>query len=337
MIILRPARKNDLTALSKCAFSSGLGITHLPPDKTILEQKLQLSIDSFQKEVIVPHTEEYLFVLTDSKTDELYGTSAIFARTGSTAPCPSFRIAHILPLPDEFPPLCDDRLLVPEHLICGPTEIGGLYILPEHRKAGLGKLLSLSRFLFIHAFKNRFDSFIIANMRGIIKDNNSPFWDALGRRFINLELNEIMKMRIKSEAEIINLLPKYPIYANLLPLEARDVIGKVHPNTVSAYSMLVQEGFLPIQRIDPFDGGPFLGTESKNINTIKNSREALIKVITPYDIKSESFIISNKKIDFRACCGELKFHREDQVEIHTDLAEALELSLGDSIFYTTKC
>ena len=59
-----------------------------------------------------------------------------------------------------------------------------------------------------------------------------------------------------SKAFIAELMPKFPLYSCFLSEDARNVIGKVHPDTEPALSMLKSEGFSYQGYVDIFDAGP---------------------------------------------------------------------------------
>ena len=52
--------------------------------------------------------------------------------------------------------------LVEEHN--GPCEIGSLFLHPDYRRNGTGRMLSASRFLFMAEHKHRFETQVIAEM-----------------------------------------------------------------------------------------------------------------------------------------------------------------------------
>ena len=55
---------------------------------------------------------------------------------------------------------------------------------------------------------------------------------------------------------IADLMPKTPIYVDLLADSAKAVMGQPHPSGRAALRMLEQEGFTFDRYIDIFDGGP---------------------------------------------------------------------------------
>ncbi len=66
----------------------------------------------------------------------------------------------------------------------GSSELCTLFLDPDWRKEGNGYLLSKSRFMFMAAFRDKFNDKVVAEMRGVIDEHGySPFWQSLGKRF----------------------------------------------------------------------------------------------------------------------------------------------------------
>ena len=77
MMIFRRVSIADVDSLLQLAIASGFGMTTLPKDPDLLQQRIQWSVDSFAKAVEWPIHEYYLFVLEDSETGQVVGTSGI--------------------------------------------------------------------------------------------------------------------------------------------------------------------------------------------------------------------------------------------------------------------
>lgn len=333
MLVIRPVTLKDLAGVEKCSVTAGPGLSHLPKSHNAIESKVYTAIQSFAKEVTKPESEEYLFVLADHKTGEIGGTCGIYSRTGTPVPFYAYRIEHAPPLPNGLPGPTENRIL---HVKCyqgGPSEICALYLLPEFRKEGLGKLLSLNRFLFMANHPHRFTHDIIANMRGVIDQHTSVFWECVGRHFLNLPFEEVMALRAASEQFVPYILPQYPVFVTLLPAEVGPVIGATHPNTKPALNMLLHEGFQYIEEIDPFDGGPIISAEMHNIRSVKNSIVGHIEKISSAPLASGKYIVSNTRIDFRACYSPLISTPDHLLTIPEDVAEALQVQMGDALRY----
>src|SRR5207244_11992184 len=142
------------------------------------------------------------------------------------------------------------------------------------RRGSNGALLSKSRLLFIAEFADRFAPKVIAELRGRLEpDGLSPFWEGLGRHFFAMEYSTADYLTgIGQKAFIAELMPKHPVYVNLLPAAARDAIGVVHVDAAPARAMLEQEGFRYERYVDIFDAGPTVECFRETIDAIRRSQ-----------------------------------------------------------------
>ena len=213
----------------------------------------------------------------------------------------------------------------------GPTEIGSLFLSPDYWGAGHGRLLSLSRFLFMAEFKERFENEVVAEMRGVVdKQGKSPLWSALGSHFFQIDFPKAETLSSQSKKFIADLMPKHPIYIPLLPKDAQDVIGKVHQNTQPALTVLEKEGFKFCQLVDIFDGGPTLHCNLVEIRAVKKSMAGTVQAIETEVQNGKQQLLSNASLDFKACLGDTNWI-QDQVTIDQVTALRLGLKLGDRI------
>lgn len=332
MIVVRPICHRDREDFINFSFTAGIGMTSMPKHREILEKKIIESEKAFAKDVQQPGNENYLFVLEDLSTKTIGGTCGINAKTGVDQPKYFFHIENEL----EHPPLSNIPNIPVMRGIChreAPSEICSLYLLPEFRKEGLGRLLSLSRFLFAAAHLHRFDTTIYAEMRGFVdKNQNCPFWEGIGRHFLDLDYVSLMRQRDLGNFDVVQIVPKYPIYISLLPKEVQEVIGKIHTNTWPAYHMLTEEGFYLTDDIDIFDAGPKIEAETKEIRTIKTSCMGTVAEITRNPVESIRYIISNHRLDFRACYSTLQKGGKG-ICLPAESAEALQVKVGDIVRY----
>jgi len=337
MMVIRPIRESDQEAFEKFAMAAGTGVTSLPKNSSLLRKKVLRSVASFASQE-PPGEGLYIFVLQDIETGDLGGTAAIDAKTLGSEDGYFFRVEELVHPKSKLPMPKHIRILQPIQRRTFASEVGGLYLLPKFRQGGLGKLLSFSRFLFIAGFPERFHTTIISEMRGKIEKNNtSPFWDAVGKNFLNLPFARMLAEVAMDHSIIPKIMPQFPIYISLLPLAAQRAIGKTHKNTKAALNMLLSEGFLPTTEIDIFDGGPKLAAQTSQIRSIANSKTAVIRAISIQPPDGTRAIISNENVDYRATYGTLKEHEEDSsVSIHHDLASILNVRQGDTIRYVVK-
>ena len=333
MRVIRPVKLSDLKALQSFAERSGVGMTHLPNQETLLRSKLQNSIASFTTPSGPLPKGDYLFVLTNSDGDQPGGTCGINASAGSIDPFHVFSVEKMPSLSPRIPPSSENRLLKLKAYQNGPTEICALFLLPELRSGGWGKLLSWSRFLFMASFPDRFQSVSFANMRGFIENNSSIFWDGLGRCFLNMDFAEMMKFRLSNQIQASEIFPNFPIPVALLSKQAQQAIGEVYAQSKPALAMLLAEGFAYAHEIDPYDGGPIIKANTADILAVKNSVIGTVSQIEPTEQDSRQAILCNAKLDFRACYGSVKVISGNNIALANDVASALQVNVGDNVRY----
>lgn len=335
MYIIRPITEKDAEDFVSIAFHAGIGMTSMPKNREVLLELVANSINAFNKEIHSPGRERYLFLLENTDTGEIVGTCGIAAKTGLLRPLYFYRVEthyknpSFISTPQKIPIM---RVVRYDR---APTEICSLFLLHKARVGGLGKLLSLSRFLFIATHPSRFDKIIYAEMRGYIDSNNiSPFWEGFGRHFVDIKFEELMHIRDMESIDVSQALPAHPIYLNLLPKEVKESIGKVHSATVPALQMLIQEGFSLTEEVDVFDGGPKIEAETKEIATIKQSKISKISEIVDKFSEEEHHLISNERLSgFRACLGTVKVKDDHSVILDKETAHALQVEIGNFIRY----
>jgi arginine N-succinyltransferase len=274
---IRQSYREDVDQI--LAVAEHLDTVNLPADRKHIEGILDRSERSFIEELPAPER-EYVFVLEDLDAKKVVGTSMIHAQHGTRrAPHIFFRVEN-----DERYSYTLDRYFVHPVLRIGynydgPTEIGGLIILPEYRgnPEALGKALSYVRFLFIRMHRAVFRNEVLSELLPpLTDDNTSLLWEAVGRKFTGLTYQEA-DLLSKDNKEFINaLFPDDPIHVELLPPEVRAVIGVVGPETRGVEKILRRIGFQYANQIDPFDGGPHFCAKTDDITLVRNAREATI-------------------------------------------------------------
>jgi len=335
MQVIRPIKKSDFDALKQIAIESGHGFTSLPVNDEQLSEKIQRAEISFNKSVSSPGDEGYLFVLEDTQTGEIIGTTAIEAAVGMNVPLYHYHksksVHHSKALgvynTVEVLTMCNDYT--------GASEICTLFLREAFRKGLAGRLLSRVRFLFMAEHPTRFADTVIAEMRGVSDEQgHSPFWEWLQEHFFSIDFPEADHLiGIGSKGFISELMPKHPIYANLLSDKAQAVIGQVHEKTKPALRLLEKEGFEHRGYVDLFDAGPTVESKLNKIRSVKESINS--KVTISDDISNETvFAICNTSIaDFRATfTPQVKYIKEQGITvISPEVAKALNVSEGDSI------
>jgi arginine N-succinyltransferase len=333
MLVLRAIRDNDFAGLVALARTIDGTLTTLPPDEEFLRDRVDEAVRAFRPGVKRPGGEFYLFVLERLDTGEVVGTSGIASRVGGFDPFYSYEIRRERFVHAPLKIAKEIAVLHLKEVHRGPSEICSLYLRADCRRAGAGRLLSLSRFVFMAAFPMRFDATVIAEMRGYIdQEGRSPFWESVGRHFFEHDFYQADALAgIGNKAFIADLMPRHPIYVPLLPPAVQAVIGRVHHDTEPALSMLLAEGFQPTNEVDIFDAGPQLRAELAAVRTVRDVRNATIAAVED-DLAGQPHLLANGRIDFRACIGAVTT-QESGVALTRATCAALHLQLGDRVWY----
>lgn len=335
MMLIRPVTLDDLDPLLNLSKQAAFGLTTLPKDRAYLEKRINQSVDGFSKLSNEPAGEAYLFVLENTQTREIVGTTGVVSKVGGFEPFYAFNLetSHHESKQLKISKDIHTLHLVKEH--DGPCEIGSLFLSPNGRGKGLGRLLSLSRFLFMAEFPTYFDDQVIAELRGVIDENgHSPFWDAVGKHFFEVDFPTADYLSILNKRFIAELLPEHPIYIPLLPIEAQKVIGQVHPNTEPALKLLQGEGFRKNGQVDIFEAGPTVIANRDEIRSVKQSRRAKVSKIVAEIPDESQYIISNTNRHFHATLSPMTIEG-DSVMLTTETAACLNVGVGDNIRYVS--
>ena len=334
MFLIRPIKENDLDQLMTLLEESGHGLTSLPQDENVLKAKILHSERSFKHRADGPNGETYLFVMEEVYTGKLVGVSGLISKIGGFDPFYFYRVMTEKRSSKMLNIEKDIKSLHMEKVHSGPAEICSLFLAPKYRNSQNGRFLSLSRFLFMAENEKYFEDTIIAEMRGRVDDQGqSPFWSAVGKKFMDIEFFEADYLSLKSKKFVEELLPDYPILVDLLPKEAQEVIGEVHEQTVPARRILEKEGFRFNGLVGIFEPGPVLEAKLSEVRAYKESKVIQIGEIAENSFEAETFIISTHGADdkFKTCLGVLDLMPDGTAKITAVTATVLKLKLGDSL------
>ncbi|MGN6546072.1 MAG: arginine N-succinyltransferase [Aureliella sp.] len=330
MIIVRAAVPDDADQLWALIDQAAIGMTTLQITRDQLDDRIESSHFAFTRKVERPGSDLYVFVMEDLDTGRLVGTSCIFSKTGGYEPFYSYRRVvetarcELLGISRQI------ESLQLQKIHDGPTEIGSLFLEPDYRGQGRGRLLSLSRFIFIARHPKRFAEHVIAEMRGVIHaDGTCPFWEAIGRHFFEMDFPQADSLSTVDKRFIEDLMPSYPIYLCLLPAEARAVIGQVHVDTRPALAMLQEEGFRINDLVDIFDGGPVVSCRTDAIHAVRRVVEGPVIEIAE-QLEGPNAILSSRQSGFRAALGHAR-QSDAGIVISKAIAEALAVRAGDPL------
>jgi arginine N-succinyltransferase len=328
MLVVRPAGPADFDVLMELAELSGRGFTSLPADEPTLRERLTLSELSFAGNVAAPEA-WYSLMLEDLETSEVIGVASVKAGVGLKRPFFSFRVVTLAQSSPVLGMRFDHQALVLVNECAGWTEVGSLFLRPERRHGGAGKLLAQSRYMLIGIEPEKFAETVLAELRGWFdEDGTCPFWDSVAYRFFHLPFDEADLMSASTDGQfILDLAPRHPIYVELLPDAAREAIGKVHREGEGARVMLEREGFRPSGLVDLFDAGPTMTCYRDDIHTVRDARRLRLKIGSP-DSEEPGLVTTHEIGRFRGVRVPVVIDGETAV-ISPDSAEALKARGGD--------
>lgn len=297
MLFIRPSRISDIDALLAISESVGSGMTSMPSCAKSWEKKLASSAAAFTA-TKAPDQSCYFMVLEDSETNEIAGTTAIYTGLGLSQPFYSYQRSTITKQSDSLnrTKLSETLTLVEDFK--GASEVGSLFLRPEYRKPGIGQMLARSRYLLMADAQHRFSHRIMAELRGYMNEQDeSPLWQALGSKFFDMPFQEAVTIAATQGPDFITeLMPKHPIYTELLPKAARDVLSKPNNSSAPALRMLEKEGFVHRGLIDLFDGGPSVDAQLNEIKTVKESQLTQVSAAASLTDSDQDFYVSNASL-----------------------------------------
>ena len=333
MLILRPVRFSDLPAIEHLAVSAGNRLTTLPNNRDHLAELINSTQKSLQQHVDSPSQQSYHFVLEDTESTEILGISGIEANVGTTSPFYSFRCDTLEHQSSEL----QIRNTINTLTLCqdyeGATRLCTFFLannaLPEHAL----KLLSLARLMFIGQHPERFNDRLMLELQGEIDEHKqSPFWQALGQHFFNMDFKRANYLiGINSKGFIADLMPRHPVYIPLLNSKAQQAMGKVRPDMQKVESLLTSIGFNQQGYISIFDGGPTLEAKSCNISAIEQQFTTTLIIDEPNraDMCQQYLISNNQLRDYRCISASLN---PDNITLTASQAQQLNLAAGDTLY-----
>ncbi len=329
-MIVRPVRSTDLPALFELASSTGAGLTTLPANHERLAQRLAWAEKTFNGQVDRADA-DYLFVMEDD-AGKVVGISAVAGAVGKREPWYNFRVGLTVSASQELNIHREIPTLFLANDLTGNSELCSLFLHADHRSGLNGRLLSKARLVFMAEFRQLFGPKVIAEMRGMSDaEGRSPFWESLGRHFFKMEFSQADYLTgVGNKAFIAELMPKFPLYTCFLAEAARDVIGKVHPNTEPALAMLKAEGFSYQGYVDIFDAGPAIEAETDRVRAIQDSQLLILAIGTAGD-EATPYLIHNRKLaDCRITVGAARVASGTLV-VDPLTAKRLQVSAGSQV------
>lgn len=285
--VMRAAGPADLESFKQLREIAGAGFTSLMLDDKAMAEKLELSARSYGSDAQSAGSERYFIALEHLETGALAGCAGVKATIGETPPFFNFRLITEAQSSAAVSRRFDMGVLIGVNDFTGCTEVGSLFVRPEHRANGIGRALAQTRYMLMAAQPERFRSRVVSELRGVVSPEGvSPFWEAVGRHFFRMEFSEADKLSAITDNQfILDLMPQHPIYVDLLSPEAKAVVGQCHKDGEGALRLLEWEGFSFSNVVDIFDGGPLMSAPRDAIRTRREARRVKLAVGAPENAK----------------------------------------------------
>lgn len=338
MYVVRPVELADIAALEKLAAVTMPGVHTLPKTREKIAQAVERSIASFAAHVDIPSEESYLFVLESLADRSIAGTAAIFASAGSNGTYFSFRNDVIQQVSRDLNISHSVHALTLCSELTAYSQLSSFYVDASVQSRPEAALLSRARLLFAVLAPHRFGDRFFVPLAGVTDEQGgSPFWDALGRKFFQMDFLDAERVigGARNRTLIVELMPHYPVYVPLLPGDAQAAMGQIHPSGELAFNLLTAEGFEADEYIDIFDGGPILQAHknslrtfgaslSRRVSTARPSRAA--EPLVPYAV------VTSSEQNFRAVTVSAPaVEAGDSIALTADVQEILNVADGDNV------
>jgi arginine N-succinyltransferase len=197
------------------------------------------------------------------------------------------------------------RRLVLKRTLTGYTEVGSLFLHPQHRAHGAGRFLARARYMLMGTCHSLFDRPIVAQLRGCCDPNGmSPFYEEIWRLRLGATYTENDARLAREGAKF--LLDRYgglEIDLAQLSTAARDVVGRPHDTARGALKLLEQEGFRQSNLVDLADGGPIALAERDGLNSLASASPVELCTSAPSQCGPVSMVSNTSLRHFRACIG----------------------------------
>ena len=338
MFVVRPVEVTDIDALEALAAATMPGVHTLPRTRDKIAASIDRSIASFAAHVDIPSEESYLFVLEQQETGKIAGTAAIFASAGSNGTYFSFRNDVIQQVSRDLNISHSVHALTLCSELTAYSQLSGFYLSDRDNAGDEAALLSRARLLFAVLAPHRFGDRFFVPLAGVTDQHGqSPFWEALGRKFFKMDFLEAEKIigGARNRTLIVELMPHYPVYVPLLPGDAQAAMGQIHSDGEMAFNLLTDEGFEADDYVDIFDGGPILQAHKNSLRSFAGSmvrRAALAAPEHTADLLVTYAVAASNEQNFRAIIVSCPSAEAGYtVSLPQDALAALMVNVGDNV------
>lgn len=334
-MIIRLATSNDLERLYDFSREAPPGMTSMPNDRQTWQKKLAIADACFDSINDEPESRIF-FLVMENNEGKLVGTAGIHTQIGLKRPFYNYRVAKQVTASESLDVTVSCETLNLVNDFTGATELTSLYLKPEARVKPLGQLMSRCRFVLMHDFPQFFGQMVFAEIRGWLNEQEtSPFWENIGKKFFTLPYKKADFISAVNGSQFISdLMPRYPIYLNLLPESVQEVVGKAHDEAVPAQRLLEREGFGYRGYVDIFDAGPVVQCEREKVVSIQQCKSMIVSRIEREESLANAapVVVSNCKQDnYGISLASVKELNDKELVVGAKIADVLSLQEGDPI------
>lgn len=333
MYLVRPVEMKDVHAFERLVAKPVPTLYTLPRTRREIEQAIACSQAAFAAAPASPADESYLFVL-EAGEGRLAGTAAIAATAGARGAYHAFRRDALAQVSRDLSISHNVHTLMLCSDLTGCSQLSGFHLAPEDR--GQAALLSRARLLYAATAPQRFAAKFFAAISGALDaQGQSPFWEALGRKFFQMDFQVAERLvgGARNRSFIVELMPHYPVYVPLLAQDAQKAMGQVHPDARQAFDILRNEGFEADVYFDVFDGGPVLQASRKALSAFSRARRKRVAVAADIPGHAALHLVAPYRSErFRAIAVPCEVSgRSDTVALAPDALRALEVVAGEQV------
>lgn len=321
--IIRPAREDDIRFLHDLSKRTGPGFTSLQPDIDFLNTLISKSEAAFAHPAR-DTSQTFLLVMESFQNREVVGCASIKNNIGTDDfMCADFELdCHDVGATATRHG--DDRLIL-KRTLQGHTEVGSLFLHPEHRASGAGRLLARARYLLMGTTHHLFERPIVSQLRGWCDPNgHSPFYDEVWKTRLTASYEQCdARLAREGAGHILKTFAGLDLSLNDLSAEALNAIGRPHASAAGALRLLEQEGFVRSSLVDLSDAGPILLAKREALRSLQATRQVEMRMGAPASSASLGMICNNSFKHFQALVGRFD-HLDDEIICPAWMHEAFD-------------
>ncbi|MEO1657749.1 MAG: arginine N-succinyltransferase [Pseudomonadota bacterium] len=317
--VVRLAQLGDLADFLALAQLTGPGFTSLPADALLIARLLENSHRAANGD------EGAVFLcLEHVASGQVVGCAAV--KRGGTKRAGFANFRHTQATENG----CGELRIVDDYAEL--TEIGGLFLHPDHRGGGLGALLASSRYLYLDTARHSFGERVYAELRGAIApDGTSPFYDAVCKPLLGISFLEADEICATGDNQrLVDLFPSEPINTAHFSPVAQLSIGGCHSAGQAARALLINEGFRFDGVVDLLDGGALLVAKVTELSILDNARTVTVQRSAASRGPARLLLSAGSPTTFR-CISAAVDADEHRVFVSDEACDRLRMSDGNMV------